>query len=535
MKKIILLLWILCSVSGFSHTINYDQQLDRHWYIQQENRYVDGTFSMFKNGKVYIEDQNNRLAGIPFNSLSKADKKYVLLREKSIIALNSNTAKVGTALSTATLIKFGSILLILLLASGYVFTKVTHQKRLYLLPILSFGVLFTLYSFSKKILTTTDPNFVNDAFTPFLPNIATSWDDNYFYVESKGVPNHTMMVGISNHGWQQQVPIPQCYIGNNHWSIPLNPVFATTPIPIDNVHFTRGAIAIAANGVPIFNYHTNTGVDSFVDGQLDNFGGHCGRGDDYHYHIAPLHLYTSGQTTTNLPCAFGFDGFAVYGNVEPDGSPMNALDANHGHTGANGVYHYHGTATAPYMIANFVGQVTEDATHQLIPQAAAHPVRNENWTPLNGALITNCAVNGANNGYNLSYTLNGNSGYATNFSWTGTIYTFNYVTPTGIISTNYNGFAQCTVPNLAAADFIAIEKNIAIYPNPSTDFININLGSRNLESEVQQIAIYDMKGNLTLKAMKFSPTIDIKTLATGNYLVKIQFKNSVVTKKLMVK
>jgi hypothetical protein len=428
------------------------------------------------------------------------------------------------------------IIVLILLGLSFYFFKATDKKKIkYLLPILFGGVIMTLYSFSKKILTTTDPNFVNAAFLPFVPNIATSWDNTYFYVQSKGIPNHTMMVGISNHGWQQQVPIPQCYIGNNHWSIPLNPVIAESPIPIDNIHFTRGAIAIAANGVPIFNYHTNTGADSYLDGQLDNYGGHCGRGDDYHYHIAPLHLYASGQTTTNLPCAFSFDGFAVYGSVEPDGSPMATLDANNGHYGTNSIYHYHGTSTAPYMIGNFVGQVTEDATHQLIPQAAARPVRNENWTPLNGALITSCVANGTNTGYNLLYTLNGTPGYATNFSWNGTVYTFNYVTPTGTTTTPYTGFAQCTVPTLSTADFVAIEKRITVYPNPATDILNINLGNTNLENEVQNISVYNIKGSIISKTSKFVPTLDIKKLSTGTYFVKIQFPQSVVTKKIVVK
>uniref|UniRef100_UPI00375324CC T9SS type A sorting domain-containing protein n=1 Tax=Flavobacterium sp. TaxID=239 RepID=UPI00375324CC len=290
---------------------------------------------------------------------------------------------------------------------------------------------------------------------------------------------------------------------------------------------------IATNGVPIFNYHTNTGVDSFLDGQLDNYGGHCGRGDDYHYHTAPLHLISLGQTTYNLPIAFAFDGFAVYGSLEPTGATMATLDANHGHY-FNGVYHYHGTATAPYMIGNMVGQVTEDATLQIIPQPQGNPVRTENWTPLNGALITSCVAN-ASNGYNTLYSLNGVSGYATNFTITGTTYTFKYVTPTGTTTTNYNGPALCTVPNLNVADVIAIEKNITIYPNPATDVFKINLGNDFLENDVEQISIYDIKGSLVYKIQKFNSSIDIKKLEKGTYFVKIQFSNSVITKKLLVK
>lgn len=533
MKKSIVFIFLLLSISTYSHTINYENQILRDWNIQKENRHVSGSFSMFKNGIVYIEDGQNTITKHFFASLSKKDQSYVKQRVAKINAINTIAIPQNGIEKSNSFYKNYLLIILLILGLTYYLYKVIDRKKMkFVIPIISFGLLLTLYSFTKKLVTITDPNFVNSAFIPFIPNVATSWDNTYFYVQSKGIPNHTMMVGISNHGWQQQVPVPQCYIGTNHWSIPLNPVVANSPIPIDNVHFTRGAIAIAANGVPIFNYHTNTGVDSYLDGQLDNFGGHCGRADDYHYHIAPLHLYSLGQTTTNLPCAFALDGYAVYGNVEPDGSTMTTLDANHGHYGSNGIYHYHGTSTAPYMIGNFMGQVTEDATYQLIPQAAAHPVRNENWTPLSGALITSCVANANNNGYNVAYTLNGTPGYATNFSWNGTTYTYNYVTPTGTTTNTYNGFSQCNVP--LATTIFNLDNAVSMFPNPSKDILNITINNQILENDFQGIYIYSMKGDLVLKTNKFKSGIDIENLSKGSYLVKIQFSNNVITKKLIV-
>jgi hypothetical protein len=45
------------------------------------------------------------------------------------------------------------------------------------------------------------------------------------------------------------VPIPQNYTGTNHWSIPLQPVYATTPMST-KTNFMKGAVAIAVNGIP---------------------------------------------------------------------------------------------------------------------------------------------------------------------------------------------------------------------------------------------------------------------------------------------
>ncbi|MDQ6758507.1 MAG: hypothetical protein M3Z32_01420 [Acidobacteriota bacterium] len=38
-------------------------------------------------------------------------------------------------------------------------------------------------------------------------------DANYYYLESTGIPTHKMMVGIT--AWQQQVPLPQDFMGGN--------------------------------------------------------------------------------------------------------------------------------------------------------------------------------------------------------------------------------------------------------------------------------------------------------------------------------
>ena len=94
-----------------------------------------------------------------------------------------------------------------------------------------------------------------------------------------------MMVGIKS--WQQQVPLPQPYNGNNAWQIPLHPVVAENPISAKTNLF-RGAIALAVNGIPIFNPQNNRGEVSQEIGELDEWGGHCGRADDYHYHAAPV-------------------------------------------------------------------------------------------------------------------------------------------------------------------------------------------------------------------------------------------------------
>jgi hypothetical protein len=81
--------------------------------------------------------------------------------------------------------------------------------------------------------------------------------------------------------------------------------------------------------------------DTLLAGELDRWGGHCGRADDYHYHIAPVHLEKT--VGAGNPVAVSLDGYAIYGYNDPNGKPPTDLDWLNGHKGPDGTYHYHAT------------------------------------------------------------------------------------------------------------------------------------------------------------------------------------------------
>lgn len=235
-------------------------------------------------------------------------------------------------------------------------------------------------------------------FMVFAPKVNTKWDNDFMYIESNGMPDHPMMIGITN--WQQQVPLPHPYFGDNAWRIPLHPVVAKEPASIKN-RFLRGAIALGVNGIPIFNPQNNRGEVSQEIGELDQWGGHCGRADDYHYHAAPLHLQSivgKGQ-----PIAYALDGYPIFGLTEPDGSPIGQMDALNGHETSIG-YHYHASTKYPYVNGGFHGEVVE-REGQVDPQPRAGGVRGAG-SPLRGAKITGFESSTANS-YKLNYEVNG--------------------------------------------------------------------------------------------------------------------------------
>ena len=352
----------------------------RQWTTPDEDRSTSGTFVMARDGVVQIRREDDSLTTIPLDRLSPDDRQFVELRLK----------QVREAVDVP-----------VLLAQG------TQRK-----------------SRPQDAKKAAAP-LIASHFDPFVKRkaIRTRWDNNYFYVESNGIPAHQMMVGIRS--WQQQVPIPQKYVGDNAWQIPLNPVPAQTPAMADD-RFLRGAIAVAVNGIPIFNPLNNRGDDAYEFGELDDFGGHCGRADDYHYHIAPVHLEEA--VGKGQPIAYALDGYPIYSyqNAEdPDYAPLDKLN---GHKDAKGQYHYHATKTYPYLNGGFYGEVVEK-DGQVDPQPRAEPLR-PSLPPMKGAKITGFEET-AKGSYRLTYDVNGRSGTVTYTLKENGTASFVFVDPSG--------------------------------------------------------------------------------------------------------
>jgi hypothetical protein len=525
---VFVLLGVLLAVAGHTHNPAAGNAGLRQWQPTQQAPLL-ASFLLLKNDTVLLETATGAVLGYPLAGLSNTDRQWVQTQHNHIEHLNQSSS--AAPLPTPRLPRPGSGWVWALLGNTLLLWFFFKKRPQRVALVLVAGAV-ALLGFKTRVtaLLSTDPAFVDAAFDPYKPNVATHWDDTWFYVESKGIPTtHPMMTGIVK--WQQQVPIPQCYLGNNAWQIPLNPVLATTPVPVNPQHFTRGAVALAANGVPIFNPYTNTGVDALVDGQLDQWGGHSGRADDYHYHTAPLHLEPPNATEVR-PIAFALDGFAVYGSKEPDGTPMTALDDNHGHFDAAGSYHYHGTTAWPYMIGRMVGVVTEDATFQIVPQPHATPVR-PSLTPLNGAAITDCTPNAGNNGYVLTYTRNSQT-YQVDYSWTtGGVYTYKFIGPAGTTTETYNGFVPCEVPT-ATGDLPTELAEISVSPNPATTHFSLKINGLKSSGLVVAVRVVNTQGQVIYQHDGPVSSVETARWPRGLYHVQVQFSNTTVTRQVVL-
>ena len=448
MKNILIIAILFCfNMSTQAHVGEHknSQINNKIWHFQDKSIATEGYFLFTKNDHVFIENKAGLVQSFEVKKLSWMDKNYVNRRVTEIENLNKSITSFPQK-------SHSDYTFLYILGLGLVLFFLKKSR-----PMPYFGYSFVLvtcifYACKKEVVdtsttttttttgttaTVTNPTSLDASYSVFKPNVTTRSDNTYYYIESNGLPTHNMMVSITN--WQQQVPIPQNYTGTNAWSIPLKPEFATSPLSTKS-NFMKGAIAIAANGIPIFNPLNNRGEDSYLIGELDQWGGHCGKADDYHYHIPPLHLESQ---MNNKPIAWALDGYAVYGSKEADGTAMQTLDQYHGHTIGTGVYHYHGNLTYPYMIGSMRGKVSLDPKtaapeNQILPQALTVPIRPPG-NPLNGAAITTFASVGMN-AYNLEYTVNSKKA-SIKYSWDNAKkYTFVFTGTDGKITTEtYQG------------------------------------------------------------------------------------------------
>ncbi len=327
----------------------------RTWTIGESGATIEGAFVAVRNGRVHVRQTDGLVRPITIDRLAESDQQWIEERTREIAAINT-------------------------------------------LP----GYMLTAQQTKSKISNGEAP-MIAESFKPFEKVAKVRWDEDFLYVESNGMPDHRMMVGIT--AWQQQVPLPQSYTGENAWQIPLHPVPAKNPMSAKD-NFFRGAIALAVNGIPIFNPIKNDGrTDTLLAGELDEFGGHCGRADDYHYHIPPIHL--EKVVGKGKPLAWALDGYPIMGLQEKGDPDFAPLDKWNGHKGTDGNYHYHSTETYPYLNGGFYGEVVE-RDGQVDPQPRAEPVRPA-LPPMRDAKITDF-IETKSGSYKLTYDVRGRKG-----------------------------------------------------------------------------------------------------------------------------
>jgi len=248
----------------------------------------------------------------------------------------------------------------------------------------------------------------------FDDSVRVTCNDEFAFIASNTYPEHDLMNGIT--GTNEQIPVPA-----TQYSAPIK----ITPQIANKLTTIDAALGVAVNGVPIYDYSSHGELDVYnysarkdtiLLGQLDDCGGHAGRGDDYHYHASPDCMISAMNNAADDPIiGWAYDGYPIYGNNNPDGSPIadNDLDVCNGQADDTFGYRYHASSKPPYIIQCLVGEVDTRILPRVSPLSSDTPsARSDLRPPANGVknLTHTIAKDGTRS---MTYDHNGNKYYVT--------------------------------------------------------------------------------------------------------------------------
>ncbi len=249
----------------------------------------------------------------------------------------------------------------------------------------------------------------------FEDSVTVTCTDSHAIIQSDTYPDHEKMTGII--GTNEQVPVPGDYAA----PIVLSPTLGTTPLTRD------AALGVAVNGVPIYDYtaggemteadlaHHQAQHDTLQTHQLDVYGGHAGRGDDYHYHAKPTCMIDRMENAGDAAIiGWAFDGFPIYGDNNPDGSAITAadLDVCNGQADDTFGYRYHTSEDAPYIVQCLMGVVTDfNRLPRVSPLKAADGRGATAGTPPRGGVQNLIFTENADGSRSMDYTYQGEEHY----------------------------------------------------------------------------------------------------------------------------
>ena len=213
------------------------------------------------------------------------------------------------------------------------------------------------------------------------PKVEASCEGDEFIIRSNGIPHYEFV---------QITPNPLT-VQENVFRLPRHPKLAKNH---EKIPFL-GKVGVAVNGISLFgpNEGPVPAVERFGDPIFNSIMDEClgHTANEYHYHALNQPCLTDGvkEGAPSPILAFALDGFPIFGPLgctdgdcseviryesswEMTGDPtINAweaytykeragreyLDECNGHTGPTGNYHYHSTATFPYILGCYSGEV----------------------------------------------------------------------------------------------------------------------------------------------------------------------------------
>lgn len=326
------------------------------------------------------------------------------------------------------------------------------------------------------------------------------------------------------------------WAGNPNIPANQNFVFKITRTPQENTGtktvVPMGHIGVWTNGVSIFNAkdarsYQNAGVWNqnaiTVEGPgFDDCLGHPAPNGEYHHHLNPTCLYYDVDASMHSPIiGYAFDGFPVYGAFA------------YSNTDGTGAYRRMETS---YRLRNITDRTTLPNGTVLNANQYGPAINQqyllgyyiEDYEYVQGLgdldehngrfAVTPEYPNGTYAYYvTLDSNLLGAYPYTLGSTYYGTVQQGNTGPQSG-----HNTVSETVVTYVPTSTGIAdaLSANITLYPNPTTDFIQIDFGGA---EETHAVKLYNATGQLLNETITSNTVLqlDASALARGIYLVQI--------------
>jgi len=175
------------------------------WVIEETNEVIEASFLTMKGSDIVLEDHDGNLHYYAMESLTPADQEIVIAQLKKIHSINGTPTTSTKEVKDMPLL---SGLVMFLLALFFLIRRLRQRKKALTKPLilLSISMLLILACKDDSVTKTSNNNAsisannINELQALFeqFSGVTTHSDDSYSYVSSNGLPDHSMMKGITN-------------------------------------------------------------------------------------------------------------------------------------------------------------------------------------------------------------------------------------------------------------------------------------------------------------------------------------------------
>jgi len=113
----LLVLLSIYSVSTFAHQGEYHLENNKTWHLMNEATPISASFSMYKDGTVVLEDDNNQHIQYPLASFSEEDQTFIFEKHTLIKRINGQAVENESSANYA----YGRVSVQIFLGFGWLF------------------------------------------------------------------------------------------------------------------------------------------------------------------------------------------------------------------------------------------------------------------------------------------------------------------------------------------------------------------------------------------------------------------------------